>query len=72
MCTQPNITQSHWLQSKHLNKKDCVSFCENNSFIQKISASGKAIISGHSDGSLVRYIFAEENTSETHVRTTVN
>ena len=38
-------------------------------FFQFKSATGKAIISGHSDGSLVRYIFSEENTSETHVRT---
>lgn len=35
--------------------------------VYSISSSGKAIISGHSDGSIVRYIFAEENTGETHV-----
>lgn len=29
------------------------------------STSGKAIISGHSDGSIVRYIFENENTGET-------
>jgi hypothetical protein len=31
------------------------------------SSSGKAIISGHADGSIVRYIFESENNSETQV-----
>ena len=36
-------------------------------FFYKKSASGKAIISGHADGSIVRYIFENENTGETQV-----
>ena len=31
------------------------------------SSSGKAIISGHSDGSLVRYVFADDGSGETQV-----
>jgi hypothetical protein len=33
-----------------------------------LSTSGKAIISGHADGSIVRYIFESENNSETQVK----
>jgi hypothetical protein len=31
------------------------------------SATGKAIISGHADGSIVRYIFSDDSTGETQV-----
>ena len=64
MSTQLNIIPCHWFQSNTFKK---VIMIFNHFILLLTSSSGKAIISGHSDGSLVRYIFSEENTSETHV-----
>jgi len=43
------------------------SVCKINVFVYDCSPSGKGILSGHADGSIVRYFLEDEGTGETQV-----